>query len=320
MRGGQEPTVTDADMVLGYLNPDYFLGGEMKASIEKAEVALKKIAHQIGLSTLETADGIFRIVNNNMLGGMRLVTIGKGHDPRDYTLIVFGGAGPIHVPAFASELEISRIVIPRDASTFSALGMVVSDIRFDFVKNINRNSGDMPFNELLDGYEELKKRGTSYLEASLIDPENRYFRLQADMKFPGEYSEFLVEFSDEIGSMKEVVQVFVEHHRKLYDYVEEAPPEIMNIRLSAFGNTKKPKLAVAELSHENCEGAIKIERNAYFHELGKSILTPVYNGQKILPGNRLSGPAIIELPTTTIVIRPEQACFMDELSNFIINS
>jgi N-methylhydantoinase A len=120
--------------------------------------------------------------------------------------------------------------------------------------------------------------------------------------------------------MNDVVQVFVEYHQKLYDYVEEAPPEIMNIRLSAFGNTKKPKLAVAELGHENSKGAMKTERNAYFHELGKSILTPVYDGQKIFPGNRLSGPAIIELPTTTIVIRPGQSCFMDELSNFNINS
>lgn len=318
LQGGEEATVTDADLLVGYLNPDYFLGGEMKLSLEKAEDVIGKIANKIGLSLLETADGIFRIVNNNMLGGIRLVTVEKGFDPRDFTLVVFGGAGAVHVPALASELEIKHIVIPRDAATFSALGLVVSDIRFDFVRNINRNSGDISIDELSSGFADLQKLGLDCLETALTNPSDRYCRFQADMKFPGEYSEFLVEIPNRIGSMEDVRKIFIDYHRNLYDYVEEAMPDIINIRVSAFGKTMKPKVAKAKLGGEKCDGGIKAERNAYFHEVKRSVPTPIYDGQRIVPGNRLIGPAIIELPATTIVVRPGQSCFLDELCNFNI--
>lgn len=320
MKGGEDATVTDADLVLGYIDPDYFLGGEIKLSLEKAEEAIGKLADKIGLSVIETAAGIFSIVNENMLGGMRLVTLERGRDPRDYSLFVFGGAAPLHVPYFASELEIKHIIIPRDASVFSALGLVVSEIRFDFVKNINRNSRDISFEELMGEYADLQKQGTDCLEKSLVVPKDRYFVLRADMKFPGEFTEFLVDIPSKIKSVKDVQQAFIDYHQKLYEYAEEISPDILNIRLSAFGKTHKPRIAKTKLSGENSKGAIKSKRKAYFHKLGKSILTDVYDGHKIVPGNRLSGPAIIELPTTTIVVRPDQTCFMDEFCNFNIES
>ena len=320
MKGGEDATVTDADLVLGYIDPDYFLGGEIKLSLEKAEEAIGKLADKIGLSVIETAAGIFSIVNENMLGGMRLVTLERGRDPRDYSLFVFGGAAPLHVPYFASELEIKHIIIPRDASVFSALGLVVSEIRFDFVKNINRNSRDISFEELMGEYADLQKQGTDCLEKSLVVPKDRYFVLRADMKFPGEFTEFLVDIPSKIKSVKDVQQAFIDYHQKLYEYAEEISPDILNIRLSAFGKTRKPRIAKTKLSGENSKGAIKSKRKAYFHKLGKSILTDVYDGHKIVPGNRLSGPAIIELPTTTIVVRPDQTCFMDEFCNFNIES
>jgi N-methylhydantoinase A len=318
MRGGQEATTTDADVILGYINPDYFLGGEMKLSLNKAEEVIGKLASKVRLSPLETAAGIFRIANSNMLEAMRLSTVGQGYDPRDYTLVVFGGAGAVHVPAFASELEIKRIIVPRDASAFSAVGLVVSDTRFDFVKNISRIQG-ISLDELKDEYAVLQKQGAELLKKSLIEPENMYFRYQADMRFPGEHGQFTVDIPPKITSIEEINKIFIDYHQKMYEYAEEITPKIVNIRMSAIGMMPKPKIAMTELGSENCEGAIKATREAFFHEVGKNISTPIYDGLKMEPGNKLVGPAVIELPTTTIVVRPKQSLFVDKLFSFNIN-
>ena len=318
MRGGQEATVTDANLVMGYLNPDYFLGGEMKLSLEKAEEVIGKISNQLGLSLMETANGIFRIINNNMLGGMRVVTVEKGFDPRDYTLVVFGGAAAIHLPAIAPELGIKHIVIPRDASVFSAVGLVVSNVRYDFVRNVNRSIEEITLDELLYEYQSLMKKGRMLLSASGVNPKDIYFEIQSDLKFPGQYRELTVDLPSDLNSLQKVEDTFKDSHERLYGFVEGTPPELVNIRVTAIGKMSKPTIAKAKLGGENCDSAIKARRNVYLHEEGKDISIPIYDGRGISPGNKLQGPAIIEVPKTTIVVRPGQSLFMDELSNFNI--
>lgn len=318
LRGGVEPTVTDADLVLGYLNPDYFLAGEMELSLERAQQAVQTVADKIDMPLMETASGIFRIVNNNMLEVIRLATVGKGHDPRDYTLVVFGGAGAIHVPAFASELGIDHMIIPRDASEYCALGVVVSDVRFDFARNMNASTGELAASDLIEAYAELKRQGDDRLDALHIEPANRYFTASADMKFPGEYGEMLVAMPDDITSMAEIAERFIEVHRQQYAYVEDAEPDIVNIRLAAFGKAIKPNFTRAVVGDANCDAAIRERRDADFHEEGGTVLTPVYAGDQLMPGNRLAGPAIVELPTTTVVVRPQQTLHVDALFNFRI--
>lgn len=318
MRGGEEATVTDANLIMGYLNPDYFLGGEMELSFEKAEEVVGKISSRLDLSLMETANGIFRIINNNMLGGMRVVTVEKGYDPRDYTLVVFGGAAAIHLPAIAGELGIKQIIIPRDASVFSAMGLVVSNVRYDLVKNINRSIEEIEFNELLKEYDLLTQNGKTLLRGSGVSDQDCSYEIQGDLKFPGQYRELTVELPLELNSLQQVENAFKESHERLYGFVERTPPELVNIRVAAIGKMIKARMPKAESGGEGCDGAVKARRNAFFYERNESISVPVYDGEKISPGNRLQGPAIIELPKTTIVVRPGQSMFMDELFNFNI--
>jgi N-methylhydantoinase A len=318
MKGGEEPTVTDADLVLGYIDPNYFLGGEMKLNIDKARASISRLSDKIGLSTVETAAGIYSIVNENMLGGMRLVTLERGYDPREYTLYVFGGAAAVHVPHFAPELGIKHIIVPRDAAVFSAYGLVSSETRFDFIKNISRNTKNLPFEELRRDFNNLVKQGNDCLEESLIEKEERYFQFRADMKYPGEKNEFIFDISSEFSSMEELVGWFGKYHEDMFGYAENIPPDITNIRVSAFGRSMKPVVVRNESGGSDSLRAVKGVREAYFHEMNGIVEVQVYDGQQMVTGDRFAGPAIIELPTTTILVRPGQSCYVDELSNFNI--
>jgi N-methylhydantoinase A len=318
MKGGKEPTVTDADILLGYIDPDYFLGGEMRLNKAAAEEAVRKVGEQVGLTPLEMAAGIYSIVGENMLGGMRLSTLQCGYDPREYTLFVFGGAGGAHVPYFAPELGINHIIIPRDASVFSALGLTISETRFDFTKNISKNTGEMTVEELLAEYDKLRKQGNDSLEGSLVDESDRYFLLRADMKYPGEFNEFIVDIPAGFSTMQEIVERFERYHKEQYGYAEDALPDIVNIRLSAFGRSGKPNFIHEKFKGKSAKFALKGTRQAYFHELRRMVDTKIYDGQVMENGNTVMGPAIIEMLKTTIVIRPEQICQMDELGNFNI--
>ncbi len=316
--GGTEPTVTDADLVLGYIDPDYFLGGEMHLNKEKAEKAIADLGEKVGLSMLETAAGIYSIVNENMLGGMRVATLQRGHDPRDFKLVVFGGAASIHVPDFASELGLGHLIIPRDASVYSAIGLTIADLRFDFTKNINRNSKDITFEELMSEYDELKERGNANLEDINVSGEDRYYHLRADMKYPGEFNEFVIDIPEDVSSMEEIAGCFAAYHKDRYGYAEETMPDIINIRVSAFGRTSKPDFPKDYDHGEDSTHAVKGSRQAYFHEIGEMTEVTVYDGERLECGNKFFGPAIIELPTTTIVVRPGQETYVDEYGNFNI--
>ncbi len=316
MRGGTQPTVTDADLVLGYIDPDYFLGGEMQLSLEKAQEAISSLADRIGLSMIETASGIYSIVNENMLGGMKVSTLQSGHDPRDYKLVVFGGAGSIHVPDFAAEIGLGHIIIPRDASVLSALGLTISEIRFDFIRNINRNTADLQFKDLMAAYGALKANGDAKLADIFVGEKKRYYHYRADMKYPGEFNEFVVDIPSDVKSLDEIVACFAKYHKNKYGYVEDTAPDIINIRVSAFGRTKKPEFTHYEDRGADSAHALKGTRKAYFHECKGMADTNVYDGQLMETGNTISGPAIIELPTTTIVVRPGQKSYVDSYLNF----
>jgi N-methylhydantoinase A len=318
LRGGTEPTVTDADLTLGYLSPDYFLGGEMEISTQKAEAALKKISKLLDLSLVEVANGIFQIVNNNMANGIRVVTVEKGFDPRDFKLIVFGGAGPVHVPAFAKELGIKHIIIPKDASVFSAMGLVVSDMRYHFVKNINKGIEEISSSRINQAFEDLKNEGRVLLHSWGAAKNSIYFEMLCDMKFPGQYRELTINIPSGQSPVKKIESIFKDTHMQLYGFVEELPPKIINVRVNAVGRVKRPPIASGRRGRQDCGSAIKTKRKVFFHESGDYISAPIYDGQRIMPANKLKGPAVIELPTTTIVVRPDQTVLMDEFFNFNI--
>jgi len=198
------------------------------------------------------------------------------------------------------------------------MGLVVSDVRYDFVKNINRSIAEINLDELLNEYRSLMDNGRTLLMASGVNRDDIYFEMQGDFKFPGQYRELTVDLPTELNSLQQMENAFKENHERLYGFIEGTPPELVNIRVTAVGRMVKPTIARARLEGKHCDGAIKDRRKVFFFEEGKDISIPIYDGRKINPGNRIAGPAIIELPKTTIVVRPEQSMFMDEIFNFNI--
>jgi len=318
MRGGKQPTVTDADLVLGYLSPEYFLGGDMQISLPLAEKALGRISRPLKMSSVETADGIFQIVNNNMANGIRVVTVEKGFDPRDFKLIVFGGAGAVHVPAFARDLGIRHIIVPKDASVFSALGLVLSDMRYHFVKNVNQGVEEISSGEINRVFDDLRRQGQKLLGSWGAEKKDIHFELLCDMKFPGQYRELTVNLPAEVSSAQKIGEIFKQVHDQLYGFVEDQAPRIINARVNAVGRIQRSKIIKSKPAGPGSRQAVKAKRDVFFHEKGGHVTTLVYDGQKINPGNRLKGPAVIELPTTTIVVRPDQSVYMDAYFNFNI--
>ena len=315
--GGTAAAVTDADLLLGYLNPDYFLGGEMRLYPDRAQEAISSIAGPLGFSPEEAADGIFRIVNNNMLGAMKVVTIDRGHDPRDFTLVVFGGAGPVHASALAPELGIRHIIVPREASVFSALGLLASDVRYDYVTSCNRAIQDFGDGALEAVFRDLEDQGRRDLEAAGLDERHMRFQRIADGRYLGQAHQMPIDVPASVKDLSAVKDTLDRVHQRLFGYVEESPVEVVNARVVAYGATPKPRLVRRPEGRPDASAALKGGRPAYFSGAGL-VPTAVYDGDVLAPGQRLPGPAVIELATTSIVVRPGQEVWVDEFGNFRI--
>ena len=321
--GGAEPTVSDADLVLGYLNPDYFLGGRMLLDAGQARRAVEeRVAAPLGLSVEAAAAGIFRIINAHMSDLIRRATVERGYDPRDFTLFAFGGAGPVHAARYAAELGIRQVVVPLTASVHSATGLVSSDIVYQYGKSdrllvpadrerVNRN------------FDELVGRARADLAAAGFEGDGVRIERSLDMRYRYQVHELNVGMpvGDTPLSERELDGVY-ERFDELYERTygrgsgyREAGKEVMNFRLTATGALDKPRLQRYPLSPNDAGGALKGSRKVFFEEFGESRETPVYAFEPLHPGNEIAGPAIIETPVTTIVVNPGDRAVMDEYRN-----
>ncbi|MFH0812031.1 MAG: hydantoinase/oxoprolinase family protein [Pseudomonadota bacterium] len=323
--GGTEPAVTDADLICGYLNPDYFLGGKKKLSPELAKKAIKeKIADKLGISLEEAAYGIYRIVNSNMAQGVRLASVNKGYDPRLCLLVTAGGAGPVHACDIAKELEMPIILVPKTSSVFCASGMLISDLRHDFVRvtHMILLPEHMDVNLVNSRFKEMRDEANDVLEREGIPPEARKFTYSADIRYEAQFNEIetpltLKDGHFTIAELPSLHKAFNERHDKLYGYsLSGHTRELMSLRLTAWGIVEKPSFAKAPFVGEDASGAIKGRREVY-HE-GKRLEVPIYSGPNMGNGNKVSGPAIIEEPTTTIWLAPDWQLSCDHYSNYII--
>ena len=184
-RGGTEATVTDADVLLGYIDPDYYLGGEIKLDRAAADKAMSRLAKRLGITATEAAEGIFRIINTNMLNGIRVVSVEKGHDPRDFAILSFGGAGGIHASALIEQLGIDRVIIPRTASAFSAFGLLCTDLRRDFVTTIYQPVMGLKDGEIRRLFRDMEREGRKGFGLARGSPDLR-FEYSADMRYAGQ--------------------------------------------------------------------------------------------------------------------------------------
>ncbi len=326
-RGGTEPTVTDANLLLGFLDPENFLGGEMKLDVEAAKRAVdEKVARPLGLDSVHAAGGIFRIVNNNMSNGIRVVSVQRGYDPRDFVLVAFGGNGALHAGMQARELGIRKVIVPRIATAFSARGLLNSDIVISKMCTYIGRSDDYDLeriNALL-----ARMRGEAEKDLPLSSRENSGLMTQVlnsyqmDMHYKGETHEITVPLpaADDTVSDADIagaVQAFHSAHESLHTFSNPGDPvHFMNLRLDKIVRMKKPPTPKLAFSGEDPSKALRSTRGVCFDDESGFIDVPIYDGSLIGCGNILRGPCVIEEPATTIVVYPGQTARLTELDNY----
>jgi len=323
--GGAEPATTDANVVLGYLNPDYFAGGSMSLDAGKAHEAVRTyIAEPMGLTVEAAAAGMFRVACTNMAEGVREVTIKRGHDPREFPMIVAGGAGAIHSCQICNELDIPLQIVPREASILCAAGMLMCDLKHDFVQTYVAKMADVDFADLKSVIAGMREKGAEMLAEERIGEDKRAFEVHFDCRYLKQYHE--VSFpvpADALaaGDREKIAEAFHEEHNRLYGYsLKElgAPIEIVNIRVTALGDTDKPGIDRRPYVGPDASGALKGMRRIYVPERDAFAEAPIYDGHKMDHGNRVSGPAMIEQETTAILITDDYECVCDAVGSFVL--
>lgn len=305
--GGIEPTVTDANLVLGRLDPDYFLGGQMALDMDAAKGAIARIAQPFGMSPVEAAAGILEIANASMVDAIRLVSTQRGFDPREFTMVAFGGAGPLHANALAHQLGIPRVLIPRSPGVASALGLLFADIEHEFVLTTVQPFGALDHAALNAHFAEFVRRGRVALEADGVGPHQMAFLRSVDVRYVGQSYELPVPVPEgEWGGELEAIlrERFHGEHRRAYGHAApEEPIELVNLRLTAVGRTQKPALRPLEAPVEPMESALRGRRALWVDGQGP-IECRVYDRYRLGPGARLSGPAVVEEFDSTVLILP----------------
>ena len=319
-RGGTQPTVTDADLVLGYLDPAYFLGGAMQLDVEAARRALAGPAERLGLSVEQAAWGIHQIVNENMANAARAHLGERGKDPRRLPLFAFGGAGPVHGYRVAEILHLPALIAPAGAGVGSTLGLLAAPLAFDFVRSAysRLDAMDWPFaNALLD---EMAAEGRAVLERSGLSPADVTFTRTADMRYTGQGHEVSVPLPDGPLSehhLSEIAAAFDRVYRALYGRGgPDVPLEVINWRVVATG--PRPALDFRLPGAGSAATPGKGSRPAYFPEPGGYVETPVYDRYALAPGATLDGPAIVEERESTLIIGPRGRARVDEHLNVIV--
>jgi N-methylhydantoinase A len=324
-RRGTLPTTTDANVVLGYLDPEFFAGGQMRLDVAAARRAIEEhIAKPMGLSIEQAAAGMYRVACNNMAQGVREVTIKRGFDPREFPLIPGGGAGPIHGCLICSELEIPLLIVPREASVLCAFGMLMCELRHDYVRTFVSRLQGVDWSRLSMLVETMSAEGARALADERIAPARRRVELRLDCRYVKQYHEVSVPVPLEAIVRQDgasVARAFHDEHLRLYGYSLEAegsPVEIINVRLQAIGATDRPTYRGDTGNGSDASGARKGRRSVYVAERDAFAEVPVYDGHRMHCGQRVAGPALIEQQTTAIVISDGYDCVVDSLGSFVL--
>ncbi|MSP40181.1 MAG: hydantoinase/oxoprolinase family protein [Deltaproteobacteria bacterium] len=325
--GGSEVTVSDADLILGYLNDDCFLGGRMKLDKQRAlKVFEEKIAGPMHMSVAEAASGIYRITNSHMSDLIRRSTVERGYDPRDFTLFAFGGAAPVHAGRYAAELGIKEIVVPLTASVHGAAGLVSSDVIYNYGRS-ERLSVPAELKRVEEIFSGLVGRARAALTTAGFKDSDMKITRSLDMRYRQQVHELNIPFPAGTAEIKEadleaIYQRFDEFYELTYGAgagYREAGKEIMAFRVAAIGALSKPKLRKYPLEKNHAAAALKSERQVYFEEHRDFVSTKIYDYGRLQPGSEIAGPAIIETPITTIVINPNDRAIVDEYLNVRIH-
>ncbi len=312
--GGEQPTVTDANLLIGRINPDYFLGGEIKVSMDKARQSMQEIAGFIGMSIEEAAMGVVRLADANMVNALKLVSVRRGYDPREFTLVAFGGGGSMHAAALARELRVKRIVVPTAPAVFSAWGMLMTDLRNDYIRTMVVRTDQIEPAEVSDTFVEMEEQAVEELAAEQVEKDQMIFQRFADMRYAGQEHTVKVPIPGGELTEKDLPEIderFHQLHDHAYTFRLESPVELVNFHLTALGQVEKPKITrLNEDEGRSVEKAYKGNRQVMLD--AGFLTTPTYERGLLPVGAALSGPLIVEEPAATTVVFPGQRVSLDE--------
>jgi N-methylhydantoinase A len=322
-RGGVEPTVTDANLVTGRLNPTRFLGGEFDLDMAGAKAAIaKRIGTPLGMDVLDTACGIIRITDARMSFAVRAITLQRGYDPRRFAMVAFGGAGPLHAMAIARELHIPRVIIPPQPGHFSALGMLLTDLRQDFVQTRVTDLAGLNAADLNERFTVLEKEGRASIAREGYAPEAVTLLRSMDMRYLGQEYTVRVSVPDKLSD-RQVLTTLREHFDVAYDLryghsSPDQPAQIVNFRVTAIGRVEKPDLASLQDKRIPAASTAR-ERRVYFEGKGH-LLCPVAQRAALTEGATIEGPAIIEEYASTTVLHPGDRAIVNRFGCLVITT
>jgi N-methylhydantoinase A len=320
-QGGTEPTVTDAHVVLGQLNPSQLLGGDLKLKAELAQDALNKIAERLRLSLEETALGVLQIADSHLSKLLRIVTVERGHDPKDFLLVAFGGCGPMHASNVARELGIKKILIPASAGLASALGLLATDFIHDSVQTHLTNPEEADLDLLELQLRQMEMRAHALLVEEGVGEDDIVHIRSFDMRYAGQSHELEVNLEGRTidqATITSAVEAFHSKHETTYGFSRPAEKtEIVNLRVKSIGVTTKPSLETKPEENYNPSRALK-EKRPVFYPSGPVIECPIYERNRLTPGTILLGPAVLEDYDSTTLLLPRDRCAIDGHLNLII--
>jgi N-methylhydantoinase A len=323
LSGGILPTVTDANLVLGRIDPDYFLGGEMKLDKKAAEKAIAEhCAKALGKDVVATAAGIVEIANANMIRALKIVSVERGYDPREYVLIAFGGAGPMHVNGVVKELMVPTVIIPMNPGITSALGLLMTDLRHDYVMTYICRADQIDLDRVNGIYGDFESQGRSLLAHEGVKAEAMLFSKFIDMRYVGQSYELTIPLPGKEMDAKDIVNavgLFHKEHERAYGHcAPEEPVQIANLKLSATGLIAKPKFREFKMGGISPEQALRTSRKVYFAEADGFVACPAYDRYRLIRGNVIRGPAIVDDKDATTVVHPGYQAVVGKFGNLIL--
>lgn len=319
--GGTEPTVTDANLLTGRLSADYFLGGQMKLSVERATEAVRKIAEPFGLSVLEAALGILRLANANMQAALERVSIERGYDPRDFTLVASGGAGALHGATLARELHMRKVIVPRAPGQFSAWGMLMTNLRHDFIRTRLMSCSPSQMPRIAASFSELEDEAQQQFRDEEFPLDRVWMERFLDLRYRGQ--EHTVRTPVPAAALQDadqfdlLLEKFHELHEQAYSFRQDDPVEIVNFHVVGWGKEDKPSFAPLSNDGRSLEQAFKGERPVDFEGVG-NVQSVVYERGLLPTGIEIDGPAVVEEPACTTIVYPQQKMTVDRFGNLVI--
>ncbi len=313
--GGTEPTITDANLIAGRINPGYFLGGEIRLDIDRARTAYQPIADALGVSVEEAAIGVIRLANANMINALKLVSVRRGYDPREFALIAFGGGGSMHAVALARELRIEKVIIPVAPGHFSAFGMMMSDAMQDYLLTALTSSDEGSRERIASIFAGLEAQAVEYFVAAGIDRGQIELVRSLDMRYNGQEHTVRVRMPDGELDFAELNDRFHAAHERAYTYRLPSGVEIVNYHVAAVVPTAKP--ALAEQERRAGSPKLKSARTVDFDTWGR-LESAIYERSDLFPGCQFHGPAIIEEAAASTVVPPGVQGTVDSIGNIIM--